>query len=330
MKKWFTWILKLSITSGILYYIFTIIPFSEVIKSITSAKLSYIVIALSIMAFMAYTEAYRMKILTDKQGMSLSIRQIIEINLATRFYGLFLPGLASGAIRWYKLSRPDNKSAEALAFMAFSRLIDTIVLVMLGILFWALDITSRSNYIIGLSLLTILSGLLITHFLVFNGEVSCFLWKRLGQINLSVIPEMMRSKISKLLISTSEYHSLSRSLLIYISGLSLTRHLLGIFAFYLFALSLGINLSIINVGWVRSFILIIAMLPVSFAGLGVREGTLIFLLKPYGVPATDAVALSFLIFARALLGVGIGGLFEARKVFSPTRSRSGVRKKIST
>ena len=129
MKKWFSWILKLSITSGILYYIFTIIPFSEVITSIISAKVSYILIGLLIGLLMPYTAAYQMKLLTDKQGMSLSIRQIIEINLATRFFGFFLPGLAGGAIRWYKLSRPDNKSAKALASMVFNRLIDTIVLV---------------------------------------------------------------------------------------------------------------------------------------------------------------------------------------------------------
>ncbi len=123
MKKLLLWLLKLSITSGILNYIFTIILLSVVIASIISAKLSYIIIALLIVAFTIYIEAYQMKLLTDKQGTSLSTRQIIEINLTTRFYGLFLPGLAGGAIRWYKLSRPDNKSAEALAlsFLLFAR-----------------------------------------------------------------------------------------------------------------------------------------------------------------------------------------------------------------
>lgn len=232
MKKWFSWILKLSITFGVLYYVLTIIPFSEVVRSVMSARVSYIIIALLVSPFVIYVEAYGMKILTDKQGMLLSIRQIVDINLITRFYGLFLPGsLAGGAIRWHKLSQPNNKWTEALASLAFNRLIGTIVLVIVGILFWMLDTNSRSNYIIGLNLLAILSGLLILHFLVFDGKVSSFLRKHLGKVNLSLIPRILRSKISELLISTSQYHSFSRSLLIYILGLSLTRHLLGILSF---------------------------------------------------------------------------------------------------
>jgi len=89
MRKWFLWVLKLSITSGILYYIFKIIPFSEVITSIISAKVSYIIVGLLISPFVKYVEAYRMRILSDNQGMSLSTPQIYEINFVTSFYGFF-------------------------------------------------------------------------------------------------------------------------------------------------------------------------------------------------------------------------------------------------
>ncbi|HEY4482332.1 MAG TPA: lysylphosphatidylglycerol synthase transmembrane domain-containing protein [Candidatus Brocadiaceae bacterium] len=326
MKKWFSWMLKLSITFGMLWYIFTTTPFSEVIDSIALAKVSYIIVAMLIMAFTIYLEAYRMKILTDKQGMWLSMNQIIDINLITNFYGLFLPGsIAGGAIRWHKLSQPNNKWMEAFASISFNRLIGTIVLVEVGILFWALDANSRSNYMIGFILFAILGVLLITYVMVFDEKISCFLRENSRKFNLSLVPGVIRSKISKLLISTGQYHGLSRSLLIYIFGLSLVSHLLGILTFYLFALSLGINISFINIGWVRSFILIITMLPVSFAGLGVREGTLIFLLQPYGVSTTDAVALSFLLFARTLLLGGIGGIFEAKNLFLPNRCHPEIK-----
>jgi len=79
-------------------------------------------------------------------------------------------------------------------------------------------------------------------------------------------------------------------------GLSLSMHLLGVLSFYAFALSVGVDVSFIIIGWVRSFIHIVTMLPISFSGLGVREGTLIVLLQGYGVSASDAVGLSFLLF----------------------------------
>ena len=55
-----------------------------------------------------------------------------------------------------------------------------------------------------------------------------------------------------------------------------------------------------------------AQLPISIAGLGIREGTLLGLLPLYGVVPSAAVAFAFLLLARILiLGIG-GGLLEAR------------------
>ena len=92
MKRWFLMAFKIGVTIGLLYYIFGIIPFSEVIKSISVARFWYVVIALLTAIFATFVSACRLKILTDIQGMSLSILQIAEINLVTMFYGLLLPG----------------------------------------------------------------------------------------------------------------------------------------------------------------------------------------------------------------------------------------------
>jgi len=142
------------------------------------------------------------------------------------------------------------------------------------------------------------------------------------KVDFAFIPRVIRAKTSKLLASTTRYRGLSQSELIYIFGLSLTTHLLGILTWYLLALSLWIKISFVNVGWVRSSILIIDMLPISFPGLGVGQGTLIFLLQLYGVSVINAVTLSFLLFASIILFGGIGGLLEAKVLFSANRSKS--------
>jgi hypothetical protein len=85
----------------------------------------------------------------------------------------------------------------------------------------------------------------------------------LGEFNSSFIPAVLRSKTSKLLISIRRYHNLSRGVTTYILGLCLIRNSVGILSFYLFALSLGISISFINACWIRSFIHVIAMIPIS-------------------------------------------------------------------
>jgi glycosyltransferase 2 family protein len=321
VKRLLLWTLRLCITVSILYYLFIKIPFSEVVASITSARVSYVLIGFLIWIFIRYIAACRMKLLTDKQGMTLSVLQILGISFSTIFYGLFLPGgyLTGGLVRWHKLSKPDNKSAEAVAAIIFDNIVDIITLCTLGILFWVLDKPSDRSYI-GLSLGTILGGLFVVYILIFTRTVS----PSIGNLNLNnlpFIPNILHDKANKLIISLRQYRNLSQGHLGVILVLSLACNLFSIFAHYLFALSLNVNITFITMAWVRSSLFILSMLPISISGLGVREGALVFLLKPYGVSAADAVALSFLLRSLGLCIAGIGGLLEAGKLFPPNRNK---------
>ena len=95
-------------------------------------------------------------------------------------------------------------------------------------------------------------------------------------------------------------------------GLSLAGHLLGILLFIFFARGLDILLSLSAAGYTRSMLLLAGMLPLSIGGFGIREGGMILLLRPYGVPAERAVALAFLLLGRDLIGIGVGGWLELR------------------
>lgn len=55
------------------------------------------------------------------------------------------------------------------------------------------------------------------------------------------------------------------------------------------------------------------MAPITLSGVGVREGAWILLLKPYGVPAADALALSLIYFGCWMVVAGIGGLWFAAR-----------------
>ena len=48
-------------------------------------------------------------------------------------------------------------------------------------------------------------------------------------------------------------------------------------------------------------------LPISIAGLGVREGVLVLLLASYGVSAPDALAYGLVAFAVSVLAPGLAG-----------------------
>ena len=83
-----------------------------------------------------------------------------------------------------------------------------------------------------------------------------------------------------------------------------------IFAFYFLAKSLGLNLNLIVSAWLFAIVSIASLLPISFSGLGVREGVVILLLSKIGVDNSSALSLSMLIFTIGILTGLIGGVIE--------------------
>ena len=172
---------------------------------------------------------------------------------------------------------------------------------------------ARSNYFIGGSLLILLLAFLLLSFLGFNSRI--FQFSNLILKRSSFFPKFIKNKLAKLFEAANEFSNLSMQDLLYILIISFAGHVLGIVVFYLFAVSINIDISFINLGWIRSFLLLLLMLPISFSGIGVREGSLVLILNNYGVLPEKALALSLLLLARTVIFGLIGGAIEAIQIF---------------
>lgn len=311
-----TWILKACITSGLLYYIFRTIPVSEIVPAIVSARMDLFAVAFLLVLLMNHVSACRMKLLTDRQGMTVSRRRIFEINLITNFYGLALPGsLAGGGIRWNMLYKADRNGTGALVAIVFNRLVLTTATVATGLAFWVLAGSYRTNNAAGASLMGILALLLALQGAMIQGRIFPRVERFLE--GGGRLPEFLRSKLGKLALSARQYRDLPRASLARIAALSFAEELLGVLSYCFVALAIGLDVPVIQLGWIRSCINIVLMLPVSLSGFGVREGALIALLEPFGVGGAAAVAFSLLLFARSLLTAAIGGVLEVAYLLFP-------------
>ena len=77
---------------------------------------------------------------------------------------------------------------------------------------------------------------------------------------------------------------------------------------YVIGLSIGLELDFWMILFVFPPIYLLSMLPITIAGWGVREGSMIAALTVLGTTSTDALALSIL-FGGCMFAVGvIGGL----------------------
>lgn len=312
-KKNLILLFKIVVAIGILTFIFLKIPIADVWLSLKQASGEYAAISFLVLIGMRYLIAYRIQIFTNVHRMKISIQQLFEISLMTTFYGLFLPGtLAGGAVRWHKISKVDNRPAESLTAIVYDRFISTLGLIMVGIIFWLFERQVQTNREMGLILFVAFIVFVASYILAFNGTVAAGLIKMNDA--MLFIPEFVREKIKKILVSSTDYRKISKRKHIDIFILSILYDFCGILAIFLFSLSLDLPLTFVQLGWIRSIVLILSMLPISFAGIGVREGSMIFLLQAYGIESASAIALSFLIFSGNIVLALCGGLIELKNL----------------
>jgi glycosyltransferase 2 family protein len=85
----------------------------------------------------------------------------------------------------------------------------------------------------------------------------------------------------------------------------------------LMAKAYGLDLSLAAAAVTLTLVTVATLLPVSIAGFGVREGSYVVLLAPFGIEATDAVAISLTATVMLLLASLPGALLLVRHGTKP-------------
>lgn len=90
---------------------------------------------------------------------------------------------------------------------------------------------------------------------------------------------------------------------------------------YILALALRLPIPFTHLLVFVPFVSIAAMLPITVAGIGLREGAWVMLLGKYGIGSADAVAFSLIYFGAVLIVSLVGGiLFALGRVTPPQQS----------
>jgi uncharacterized membrane protein YbhN (UPF0104 family) len=306
-----TWklVLRVAVSVALLAAVLWKIPLDAFLSHLSDVDLLPMFASYLLIPIMGYIDANRTKMMTDLQGMTLGVAAICRISFITSFYSLFLPGyIAGGVIRWHRIARHDGKPAQALAIIVFGRVLSTLVSVALGFGCWALDERARQVPAYGIALAVMFGALLFAYWLLFAGQRASGIAHWLARQRW--VPAVAASKLGKVLHAASRFDQLGRQRLGATLGLLVAHELIGILSFYLLAVALHMGISFVSVGWVRSYIALITMLPLTMMGIGVRDGSLILLLSTYAISPALAVGYSTLILGRTFILGLLGGLCE--------------------
>jgi uncharacterized membrane protein YbhN (UPF0104 family)/lauroyl/myristoyl acyltransferase len=305
-----SWLVRLILGLGLLVWLLSTVRLPEVVAAIASAAPFLVGLAVVLSLAQVWISAARLKLLLDWRGLKASLAFITHVTFVANLYGLLLPGEAAAtAVRWHRLTRLAGRGADVLAALVLTRLAFLVMLIAMGaacaglgagdvalqrVAFWVLSALLAG--LIGMTLLVVHSKL-AARVGAWSPPASFWAWpwRALG----------------KLAVAVRSYRDLPPKRLAAVLGLALVENLIGLATFVLLAMALHLDVAALVLGWVRSLIQIATMLPVSVAGIGVRDGGLIVLLEPYGVASGEALALSFLLLSRILLLAMVGAVLEA-------------------
>ena len=303
--------LKAVLSLSLLGYVLYLVPLSELGPMARDIVWSYVAAGLGVSLMTTYLNSIQMSQLTRHHGIALRSAEIFRINLITSFYNLAAPGsLAGGVLRWYYFSKPDGKRAEAAAAIVFNRLIETAMLVCLGLVFWLQEQGQSSANSTTLTIILICGLSLGAYVLAMNPSVHRGLRRALQWIKFSA---WLSSKIVKVNNALESYSRRTIGFHLKVMLIAIVRHLLSLAALFLLAMAVNIDVAFSTIGWIRSVLAIALMLPISIGGFGVREATLVKLLGAYGVAAGAALTLSLLVLCKSLFMAAIGGVLAAHE-----------------
>ncbi len=309
---------KVAVGVGIVAYLLAKYDWRTVADGLLHADLGCVVIAwaFGLLGLVFYAVMNRIALRPLK--MPLTTLGLLKILFQTRFYALFLPGGANVLVKWYKLSKPGRQPAQALALMAFSR-----TLHLFSLLFWAVvGIWGDALFpwpglrwcivgLLGLTALALCCFMSDTLIEAIRARVSGP-WQRLP------VPAWLRGRAGKVARLATAFKQFGYREAMAVLLLAIAGNFVETIQHVYIARAVGVDLSFFTLAWLRGVLVVCAIVPISLAGLGIREAGVVALLVLYGVTEPKALAYSLLFYGAFVVGKGlVGGALELWDWFRP-------------
>ena len=316
--------LKLLVTGGLVYYLFRHLDMASLGAAFASVTTSLYLLAIGCFVLSNFLGAVQWYLLLRAQNLTVSFRQALIFYHVGVFFNNVLPGNIGGdALRIYDIRRLTGESSGGIAATVMDRFIGLFSTTTLALLAFPLivDIDRMKGWFDDPSathLAQLWVPVLGIVWLGLVGLLSVGLSRRLGQLVdatvLRLVPARLRELVNHLHYTIGVYRQ-KLPLLFGIWIISLGVQFSRILVYYVPGLALGIQVGLLYFVCYQPVAAILAALPISIGGLGVREGVLVTLFGDLGVGREIATAMSLLGFTAGIVASLIGGItFVIRRV----------------
>ncbi len=304
-------ILKILLSGFLIYRILHLYGFEKILTEMRTA--SAVWLAAAIILFMAshFLGSFQWWMLLKKEGIHLQWKKTLSFYFIGLFFNNFLPSSLGGDFfRMADTGRLSKNGTGAVTAVFLDRFMGLLILSGLAVI--ALPVMVLMGHLppsFYLPLLILILGWFVVILFLFNKRFAkpfAELFKRITPPRIGVRAREVYRKVFQF--------GRNRRFFLGIVCLSLVIQSARILTHYLLGRSVGVHISPVPFFLIIPIIAVVASIPISVGGVGIREHTAVLLFPSVGLAAIDAASFEFLAYLVAIVTSLPGGLiFILRK-----------------
>ncbi len=310
-KRYLKTVLKIVISSLFIGYLSFKVDVSSLVDKMGSIDVGLYVISTLLAVLSGIIVAAKHYFLIKGSAINHSLFSLVKINFIARFYALFLPSaVGREVVRWIKVTRNKNGRAQFLASIVFERLTFLLVLLCCGIipLFFYQSNSAIETIRIRILPIAIIGICLVSLFILFyifapiHDLIKSLVYSTLQRIRFKLDVDAYFENPNLNIMNTKTFAV--------ILGLSIVWQIFFICRLLVLIKASSVQLGFLDITWIGSLVLLLQTIPISFAGIGLREGALAYLFSLFNLPPEKGVLIGILFFSQMLIISFVGGILE--------------------
>ena len=306
LRRVFIQAIKILISGGLILLLLRGIGGQRIISEIKNANLMWILFALILFTASHFLGSYQWWTLMKEENIVISWRKTISFYFIGLFFNNFLiSSLGGDFFRMVDLGRYSKNGTGAVSTVFLDRFMGMLVLS--GLTVMALPIMIFMDYLpksVRIPLIILLCGWFLMILFLFNKKLALPFAKLIKR----VIPPRLGVKAREVYRKVYQFGR-NKSLFLRIVMLSLFIQSARILTHYLLALSVGVHVSLISFFLIIPIVAIVASIPISVGGVGLREQSAVILFAGIGLTSIDVISFELLAYCVAIVSSIPGGLF---------------------
>lgn len=309
IKKYIYLLLKIAISVLLLAYLFRKADIRNVWATIRSMELSVFIFVVFLCAFAQVVSTYRWSLFLPRAGIHMPFPKLISLYYIGMFFNIFLPTAIGGdVVKTYYLYKSSGKGGNSLATVFLDRFTGFFALVVIATVSLIFGYKYVRETYVPFFIITLAVIFFFTVIILWNEGLHKWALLMIGRMKLFGINEKVESIYNAVMLYKNEPLIILKAF-----AVSFIIQIIGIATFYLISAGLGMT---VPIGYFYLFVPVavtISMIPVSLAGLGLREGAFVYLFTKVGVTDAQAISISLAGFSVSVLLGLIGGIEYIRK-----------------